>query len=521
MTDRVPPQPFSSIMASAPSPAAKPSPAASSAPADRAESAAIDASVKAPVLLLLGAAILWLLAGSAFALIASIKLHTPGFLADCELLTYGRVQPAANNALAYGWGLNAGLAVGLWLLARLARATLRHGGLILVAVVFLNLGVTLGVGGILVGDSTGLDLLEMPRYATPLIFAAYAIIGAWAVITLRAGRSPHTFISQWYVLAALFWFPWLYSVAQVLLVFSPVRGTVQTLVNVWFAHNLLALWFTPLGLAAIYYFLPKVLGRPLALYHLAPLGFWSLAIFSGWVGAAGLLASPVPAWVQSAGVAASLMTLVPVLIIALNHHLTLFGRFSILKSSLVLRFVVFGAICFTLTSLQNAASALGAWAEVTQFTYYGLAHAQGVQYAFFSMVMFGAIYFLLPRLLLTDWSFGKLMAVHFWASSLGIALYLFALTVGGFKQGQELNVLPLGADGKPGLPVPFLDIVQHSLPWLQAGTCALILLTVGHVAFAINFVSTLLQSVCPTARAAAAAGPVLLRTPPAMEVAAR
>ena len=494
-------------------------PSLSAASTDQAlaELTAIDVSVRAPVLVLFGSAILWLLAGTALSLVAAIKLHTPSFLAGCEFLTYGRVQPAATNALVYGWGLNVGLGFALWLLARLAQSVVRNAGLLVVAAAFWNLGVTLGVGGILVGDSTSLEWLEMPRYATPLLLAAYAVIAAWAVSTLRTGRSSHTYVSQWYALAALCWFPWLYSAAQLMLVFFPARGTVQSVVDVWFAHNLQALWFTPVALAAVYYFLPKILGKPVGLYFLAPLGFWSLAVFSGWVGAGRLLGGPVPGWVQSAGVSAGLLMLVPVLIIALNVKHTLCGSCDAVRRSQTLRFVVLGAACFFVASLQDSLLIFNRWAEVTKFTYYNFAHTQGLLLGFYSMVMFGAVYFVVPRLLGVDWTCPRLMGVHFWAVALGLSVYLLALTFGGLAQGFALNSVPPGMPGKPGLPVPFLDIVAHTLPWLELSTLGLCLAAVGYLAFALNFAGMLLKLLCPSA----AAKPADFRTPDALEAAAR
>ena len=114
-----------------------------------------------------------------------------------------------------------------WLMARLSRAALRHAGVLVIAACFWNLGVTIGVIGILAGDSTSIEWLEIPPYATPLLFVAYALVGGWAIVTFRFRRAEHIYVSQWYLLAALFWFPWLYSIAQIMLVFEPARGTVQ------------------------------------------------------------------------------------------------------------------------------------------------------------------------------------------------------------------------------------------------------------------------------------------------------
>ena len=74
----------------------------------------IDSSARCPLLILIGSAIGWLVVGGGLALIASIQLHTPQFLAHCPFLTYGpHVQAAQETAFLYGWAINAGLAVSL------------------------------------------------------------------------------------------------------------------------------------------------------------------------------------------------------------------------------------------------------------------------------------------------------------------------------------------------------------------------------------------------------------------------
>src|SRR5260370_34788086 len=86
--------------------------------------AEIDASLRWPVLLLFVSAVLWLVFGTVLALIASIKLHGPGFLNGSAWLAYGRINPAGMNALLYGFASQAGLGVALWLLGRLRRGRL-------------------------------------------------------------------------------------------------------------------------------------------------------------------------------------------------------------------------------------------------------------------------------------------------------------------------------------------------------------------------------------------------------------
>lgn len=477
---------------------------------ERALLSEIDRSTRAPAFYFLVSALLWLLVGTAFALIASIKMHNPAFLAQWEWLTFGNVRTAHLNAVIYGWSTNAAFAVAFWVMARLSRTKLRHSGILATAACFWNLGVTIGIFGILKGDSQGIEWLEIPSYATPLLFVAYALVGVWAVITFRYRQTGHVYVSQWYILGAFFWFPWLYSIAQIMLIAYPARGTVQSLVNWWFAHNVLGLWFTPIGLASIYYFLPKVLGKPVHSYYLSVLGFWSLALFYNWAGVHHLIGGPVPAWVISCGVVASLMMVIPVLVTAINHHVTMVGSFSQLKYSPTLRFIVFGAVNYTITSLLGSAMAVRSFNETVHFTHFTVAHAHQGMYAFFSMVMFGAIYYMMPRLVNREWPSATLISVHFWSTAIGISIYVFGLSLGGLIQGWDLNAV----SDKGELVYDFLAVVQRTVPYLISRSLAGMLITVGHLAFAVSFVWMLVQKKAP-----AASAPTLFRNPPAMQLA--
>jgi cytochrome c oxidase cbb3-type subunit 1 len=123
----------------------------------------IDSSCRLPLFALFGGAAVWLALSSVFGLIASIKFHSPNFLAGSALLSYGRVFPASTNALVYGFAIPSGLGVGLWLLARLGRVPVTQPWLIAVGAKLWHLGVLVGLVGILAGDTTGFEWLEMPR----------------------------------------------------------------------------------------------------------------------------------------------------------------------------------------------------------------------------------------------------------------------------------------------------------------------------------------------------------------------
>src|SRR5262245_18907442 len=101
-----------------------------------------------------------------------------------------------------------------------------------------NLGVTVGLIGILMGDSTGFENLEMPRYAAVMLFLAFVLIGIYTALTLHFRTERPLQPPQWFLLVALLWFPWIYSTAHLLLTFYPVRGMTQAVVSWWFSANL-------------------------------------------------------------------------------------------------------------------------------------------------------------------------------------------------------------------------------------------------------------------------------------------
>ena len=361
---------------------------------------AADASCRLPLVVLFLCAAVWLVISSAFALIASIKFHAPGFLAASAWLTYGRVHPAALNCLLYGFCMPAGLGVALWLLVRLGRATLALPGLVAAGALCWNLGVAAGIGGILAGGSTGFENLEMPPYAARLVFLGYLMIVVWAVLTFHQRRERQLFVSQWFLFAALFWFPWIYSTADLLLLAFRVRGIAQAVIAWWYADNLLVVWLGLVGLAAVFYFVPKLTGRELHSRYLALLTFWMLILFGSWGGIPA--SAPVPAWLPVSSAVATGLGVIPIIAVALNVHGTLGGQCSKLLAHPSLRFIGFGVVAFIIGGLMSAAGALSEVSRVTNFTWYMVARGALNSYGFFAMVMFGAVYYILPQLTGTE-----------------------------------------------------------------------------------------------------------------------
>jgi cytochrome c oxidase cbb3-type subunit I len=436
----------------------------------------IDRSAHCSLSLLIASSLAWLVIGGVLSLISMIQVHTPSFLADCALLSYGRTQALQETALIYGWAVNGGLAVGLWLLARLGGAPLRGGNYISLGGVFWNLGLTAALVGIALGEMTSFSLLQLPRYIQPLMLVAFSAMAAPGVLAWTGRRKEATYATQWYVLGALFLFPWFFSVAQVILLFAPVRGVLQTVVASWYGQNVYSLLLSPLAVAVLYYLLPKVKGVVIPSYEFAIYGFWSLLLFGAWMAGRTLVGGPVPAWIPTMAITASLLVLF--------HHIILFvnlrGVFSP-AGSLSLKFAAFSLAAYLANGLVDAIFSYRVLAAITQFTYFQLAQHHLILAAF-TMSIFAAIYYLMPRIAGAAWPSSSLARAHYMASLIGFSVLIATLAIAGWRQGIALN------DPK----VSFPEIAAATRPWLLVATAAQGLLVVGNLALSIHFVRLLL-----------------------------
>ena len=434
-----------------------------------------DASTAPVVFFFLCCALMWLLVASAAGLTASIKLHQPDWLTGSAWLTFGRIRTIHLNAVAYGWAPMAGLGISLFVIPRLLKTPLVGARYAMLGGALWNAALIAGLGSIGAGFSDGLEWLEIPWQIDILFVLGGALVGVPLVLTLLRRQVQHLYVSVWYMGCALFWFPVLFFVAN----FPGLHhGVEQATMNWWFGHNVLGLFYTPLALASVYYFLPKVIGRPVQSYNLSLLGFWGLAFFYGQVGGHHLIGGPVPAWLVTLSIVQSLMMVVPVVAFTVNQYQTLKGRLAALRYSPTLRFIGLGGLMYTATSLQGSLEALRSVNRVAHFTHFTVAHAHLGMYGFVSMVFFGAIYFIVPRITGREWPSPALISAHFWLASIGIAIYFTALTVGGWLQGLAM----LDASR------PFMESVTLTLPYLKARSVGGSLMGLGHVVFAAHFI---------------------------------
>ena len=424
-----------------------------------------DTGSTTPIRLFFASALGWLIISSVLGLIVSLKLQLPSFMAGCEWFTYGRLEILQRNAFTYGWIANAIFGVNLWIMSALARFEFKDSWLAGCGWLAWNLTLTFGLGAILLGHLNGYSLLEMPKEVAPALFISFLFAALWPAVAFVRRPTGHVFVSQWYIIGASFVFPVAYAITQMLVLWYPTSGVLQALIHSWFIQNIQLLWISASAISATYYFISKESGRTISAYYLATIGFWTYFLFAGWTGPSTMLGAPIPDWIQSIGVITSLMMLVPIIILGINFFGTLsYSRgFSGAWNNTTLRFVLVGIVSFAVSSALTIIYSTRSLNAILRFTDFTVGQQQLASYGFVSMVLFGAAYYILPRITGAFWPSAKLVHLHFWSCAIGgLGLALHLLICG----------YPTNHNGPVSYYIPVIFFVALQL--------------VGHVAFAIN-----------------------------------
>ncbi|MEI6355467.1 MAG: cbb3-type cytochrome c oxidase subunit I [Verrucomicrobiota bacterium] len=445
-----------------------------------------------PVLYLTGGSILWLLAGLGLALLASLKQHQPWLLASCEWVTYGRLDAASRTALVHGFFSQMGLGLGLWLLARTGGTQIAAPGIVFIAGLVWNAVLTLGVAGILVEGPSGHSSLELPGQLVTVLTVVSTVLCLLGFATFAKRTEGPTVPTQWFVLAALLALPLFAITSQVTLSIFPERGVLQAVIDGWNGQGLLLLWLAPLALASLYFFIPDIGGRPLRSPAFAKLGFWAWVFFASWTGASNLVGGPVPAWMVTVSIAASVLLLIPVAFISLNLHGV--APVSALGRSTALRFAALSAISFTVVGILTALTAPRCAQQVLGLTQFTVAVRELFLFGFVGPALFAGYYAVVPKLAGRGFPCRLSPVAHLGLTVLGLGIMVLSCGVGGWLQGWAL------ADCKVGFP----EVAAHLQIWLKLHTLGLAVFAFGQTAVLANSVWLLVECLLPFGKPALA-----------------
>ncbi len=402
------------------------------------ERALIDRSTRFPVLFFFTSAAAWLFVATILGFFSALKLRNPGLWDGCEFLGYGRIFPMHMIALVYGWALQAGIGVMLWLMARLTRHQLKYGlGIVAIGHVW-NALVAIAVISIWAGFGRSIPLLDFPAWMAPLFAMVYMAMVVWVIPMFKGRRSGSVYVSEYYLVGAALWFPWVFITAGIL-ISQQAAPTMAAASASWFVSNLIYFWMAPVALAVAYYIVPKIADRPIYSYQWAKYAFWILAIFSGWTGFQRFYGGPYPAWMPAASGSAVVFILLCVVMTIANLAMTLKDKTKLWEVSPSLRFTAMGMFFFVVYVCFSALSIVPKVQPALQFSFFLSGLDTLAIYGFFSMTIFGAMYFIVPRITGCEWPSAASIRNHFWFSTYGILTLIICLLVAGLTQGGYLS----------------------------------------------------------------------------------
>lgn len=395
-------------------------------------------------------AALWLVFATFIGVVLAFKFVYPEFWAHAGWLTFGRLRPIHTNDTFYAWASIGLVGLAYYIAARSSRARLYSAKLAWVGLALFNIAAVAGTVTLDLGINDG--TLEYREWVWPirLVFLAALVVTAWNLIATVAHRNTKDiYLSNWYTIGGVLW---TCIIAIVAIIPWYQYGLGQVAVSGFFMHNAVGLWFTPMALGILYYAIPKLFSRPIYSYALGVFAFWTNLIFYPIIGSHHFLFSPLPWWLQTIAIVFSVAMLVPVWAGSANYLLTMRGRPQRLYRSPAM-FVLVGVLGYLIGSSQGTAEAFRSLQEVWHLTNFTVGHSHLTMYGFITFVIWGGVYGLLPRIT------GKqannlLMGIHFWWATIGMIIYVLALSIGGTIQGL---------DWIHGLP--FIDSVVNMGPY--------------------------------------------------------
>lgn len=432
---------------------------------------AADAQLKRLVFAHLAGSAGWLLFGTLLGLYLSLKFIWPDF-GIASWLSFGRLRPIHTNTLFWGFASEGMLGLAYYVVPRTSNCRLHSYRLGWVAFWLIFAAVVIGNVCLALGITNGAQ--EYREYIWPVmaLFAGGLLVALYNLYRTIAQREVHEiYISNWYILAALIW-----TSTLVVISYLPFyqAGLGETVIQGYYMHQGVGMWFTPMTLGLTYYFLPKLLNKPIYSYSLGVLAFWTQMLFYTMLGAHHFLYSPVQWWLQTVAILFSVGMVVPVLAGSANFLLTMRGSSHSLQTSYALPFFLVGIICYLVGSLQGTLEAFRSLSSTWHFTNYTVGHSHLTMYGFVAFLIWGGVYAIGPRLSGREPA-QLAVGMHFWLAVIGLLIYVISLSVGGTLQGLSW-----------ARHEPFIESVKlmaHYWLWRAVGGS---LMVASHLLFAYN-----------------------------------
>jgi len=459
------------------------------------------------------ATIVWGLIGMTVGLLIAMQLYQPAMNLGNQYTSFGRIRPLHTNAVIFAFVGNAIFMGVYYSLQRLLKARMFSDVLsrihfwgwqfiILSAVFTLPLGIT-----------TSHEYAELEWPIDIAITAVWVVFGINMFGTIFKRRERHLYVAIWFYIATFVTVAVLHIVNSIELPVSLWKsyyvfaGVQDALVQWWYGHNAVAFFLTTPYLGLMYYFLPKMAGRPIYSYKLSILHFWALIFIYIWAGPHHLLYTTLPDWAQSLGVAFSIMLIAPSWGGMINGLLTLRGAWDKVRDDVTLKFMVVGITAYGMATFEGPMLSLKQVNGFAHFTDWIIAHVHVGALGWNGFLTFAILYWLIPRIYKTELFSKKLATFHFWIGTLGILFYVIPMYWAAITQSLMLKEFtPEGLLKYPS----FLETTLRILPMHVMRSIGGSLYLIGVIVMTYNLAKTMLKgSLVPNEAAEALAlGPI-------------
>ena len=397
---------------------------------------AVDSSCKGPVLFLAFSAITWLVVYSMLSMLAGVKVHAYGMMVDSDWLSYGRIQPASQLALEFGFLVQLGLAISAWIFSHRGKTVLVDGGYLYFGGLIWNVGVTLGFFGILSGGSSGLVGLQMPVHVLPILLTGFVLIGVSLVQTNNRRTDEQMNPAQWFLFTATLWLPWILGSAYLLIYYFKAKGVVANIVDWWFIQNFTKVYLTFVALGVCSHFFSLFTGRGVIGRGYALFAFWILLLFGSLGGVS--IGAPVPAWLPALSTVTSVFYFIGFVAIFYVLYQMQNGTaevdeddndsFSLMRLALII---------FAAVSVLNLIFAFPGLANTAEFTMFGPSIGLLYKLGFVGFILIASLYHIFPRLAGMSFS-PKITKIQNIAFVLGVLVATLPTALGGLMSGDAV-----------------------------------------------------------------------------------
>lgn len=428
--------------------------------------------LKKIVIYYLGASAFWLIFGTLVGQYLGMKFIWPE-LDSISWLSFGRLRPVHTNTVFWGWASLAMIGLGYFVIARTSNTTIHSYKNAWIAWILINLSVLIGNIFLMSGINNGGG--EYREYIWPvmLLFALGLVITFFNFYKTVARRKiSEIYISNWFILASLLW-----TIILAVIGYLPhyQAGLGETIIQGYYMHQGVGMWFMTFTLGLIYYYLPATLNKPIYSYSLGVLAFWTQMLFYTLIGTHHFVFSPLPWWLQTVAIVFSAGMFIPVVAGTTNFLMTMRGSWSYISKSYVLPFFLVGVVFYFVGSTQGSFQAFRFTNFIWHFTDFNVAHSHMTMYGIISFILWACTYSILPKIT------GKeppqiLVGGHFWLAFIGLFAYMISLMAGGTLKGLSW------IEG-----APFIESVILMKPYWVWRAVGGTLMFVSHLIFAINF----------------------------------